>query len=251
MNAQQVHLHTIANNLANVSTTGYKKISVEFQDLVYESLKEPGSQTTELTRRPSEVQVGLGTQLVATSRIFSQGSIKQTNAPLDLTIEGEGFFQVLQTDGTIAYTRDGSFKITENGEIVTSDGFPLEPLITVPQDTMTLNIALDGTVSGTVAGITEPSEFGRIELARFVNPAGLKSIGRNLYVKSVTSGDPILDYPGELGMGNIRQGMLEQSNVDIVEEMINLVLAQRAYEINSKVIKASEDMLSVASRIST
>ena len=249
MNAQQVYIDTIANNLANVSTTGYKKITPEFQDLIYETLREPGSQSTDLTRRPTEVQIGLGTQLVSTTRMFSQGSIKQTNSPLDLTIEGDGFFKILQPDGTVAYTRDGAFKITENGEIVTTDGLSLEPAITLPQDTVALNIALDGTVTGTVAGFEEPREFGRIEIARFVNPSGLMSVGRNLFKSTTASGRPIEDYPGEPGMGLIRQGMLEQSNVDIVEEMVNLVMAQKAYEINSRVIKASEDMLGIASRI--
>jgi flagellar basal-body rod protein FlgG len=248
MEAQQLLIDTISNNLANVNTTGYKKSRAEFQDLIYQNLKA-GAANSSSDTTSSAIQVGHGSRTIATTRDFSQGEPIQTQDPLDLTINGTGFFQVTMPDGTLAYTRDGSFKLSADGRLVTSDGYPMEPEITLPQDTASISIDSTGIVSAIQIGQTEPQEVGQIELARFVNPAGLSSIGQNLLRATEGSGTPTVAAPGAEGLGTLMQGYLEGSNVEVVQEMVNMIIAQRAYEINSKAIKTAEDMLTIASNL--
>ncbi|NLV90973.1 MAG: flagellar basal-body rod protein FlgG [Firmicutes bacterium] len=250
MMGQQLSIDTMANNLANVNTTGYKKSRVDFQDLLYQSSRYAGTPVAAGAQIPTGIQTGHGVRPVATQKIFTQGTFKQTDNPLDLVIEGEGFFQVLRPDGTIAYTRDGAFKKDGEGRIVTSDGFPLWPEIIIPDDAVSVNVGTDGTVSVQRAGIDDvPQRAGQIELVRFVNPAGLRNLGRNLLAASVASGQPIVGYPDLDGFGAIANGYLEMSNVQVVEEMVNMIVAQRAYETNSKAIQASDDMLQTANNL--
>ncbi|MDZ7260809.1 MAG: flagellar basal-body rod protein FlgG [candidate division KSB1 bacterium] len=249
MYAQELYVDTIANNLANVNTTGFKKSQIEFQDLLYQTLRTAGAPTAQGIVSPTELQVGLGTRPVSVHKIFSQGAMSPTNNPLDLAIQGNGFFQILQPDGSIAYTRDGAFKLSSDGKIVTSTGLLLEPEISLPAETTEINIAADGKVSVVLAGETRPQEVGQIELVKFLNPTGLKSIGQNLYLATSASGEPILATPGTEGLGQLSQGFLEVSNVQVVEEMVNMIAAQRAYEINSKTIRIAEEMLSQATNL--
>jgi flagellar basal-body rod protein FlgG len=249
MTAQQFNIDTIANNLANVNTAGFKKSRVDFQDLLYQSVRYAGTPVTQGAQIPTGIQIGHGVRPVATQKIFTQGTFQQTDNPLDLVIEGEGFFQVLMPDGTVAYTRDGAFKMDGEGRLVTSDGFTLEPEILVPSNTVTVSVGTDGTVSAVLDGESEPQNLGSIELVRFVNPAGLQSFGRNLLLATAASGEPILGTPGLEGFGAIAQGYLEISNVGVVEEMVNMIIAQRAYETNSKAIQASDEMLQTANNL--
>ena len=249
MVGQQFNIDTIANNLANVNTTGFKKSRADFQDLLYHSMRFAGTPVTAGAQIPTGIQIGHGVRPVATQKIFSQGTFKQTDNPLDLVIEGDGFFQVLLPDGTVAYTRDGAFKQDAAGRIVTSDGFFLEPEIVIPEDAVQIAIGADGTVSVTLAGESEPEPIGQIELARFVNPAGLQSIGRNLYTATGASGPPLVGVPGLEGFGNLAQGFLEMSNVQVVEEMVAMITSQRAYEVNSRAIQAADDMLQTANNL--
>ncbi|MCS7228987.1 MAG: flagellar basal-body rod protein FlgG [Candidatus Kryptonium sp.] len=251
MFAQQINIDIIAHNLANVNTTSFKRSRAEFQDLMYQILKAPSSSSAQDrgVENVSEIQVGTGVQTVATLRDFKQGDLQPTNNPLDIAINGEGFFQVRKTDGTIAYTRDGSFKLSRDGRLVNSSGYVLEPEIIIPETAVAISISRDGIVEVLNAGETEPIEIGRIELVRFVNPAGLRSIGNNLYVETQASGQPIFGTPGSESFGELMQGYLEASNVDIVEEMVNMIIAQRAYEINSKTIKTVEEMLQMANNL--
>ncbi|MBW2216658.1 MAG: flagellar basal-body rod protein FlgG [Deltaproteobacteria bacterium] len=249
MEAQALNIDVLSHNLANVNTTGFKKGRADFQDLMYETLRLPGSPSTTSTQVPTGIQVGLGTRTAAIQKIFLQGDYKATKNELDMAIEGDGFFQITKPDGDIAYTRDGSFKLDSDGRIVTSDGFLLEPEISVPPDAMTISIGIDGTVSVLQAGQSEPNEIGTIELGNFINPAGLNAIGRNLYLPTAASGDVVSGTAGEDGFGTIAQGFLEMSNVSVVEEMVKLISAQRAYEINSKAIQASDEMLQLANNI--
>jgi len=249
MYAQALMVDVIANNLANVNTTGFKRSKVEFQDLLYEILKPKGSSTTLGTEIPAEIQIGHGTHPVAVEKVFSQGTLTPTENPLDIAIQGNGFFQILRPDGTLAYTRDGTFKLSADGYLVTSDGFRLQPEISIPADATQISISSDGTVSVILVGESEPQTVGQIELAKFTNPAALESIGKNLYLPTVNSGEPIVGTPGTEGFGTLMQGYLELSNVDVVEEMVNLIIAQRAYEINSKAIKTAEQMLSVTNNL--
>ena len=247
MSAQELCVDVVANNLANVNTTGFKKSRVSFEDLFYQHYGQGGE---EGERGPFLIQVGNGTRVSATTRDFSQGKIVQTGNPLDLMIEGRGFFQVLMPDGSLAYTRDGSFKLDGEGRIVTSDGYLLYPELTIPPEAAGISISPDGKVSVTLVGESEPEELGQITLAKFINPGGLQSIGRNLYLPTVASGEAFLEEPTQEGMGQLSQGQLEASNVDIVDEMVAMIMAQRAYEINSKVIQASDTMLSLINRLS-
>lgn len=249
MQAQQLNLDTIANNLANVNTTGFKRTRVDFQDLLYQSFRPPGTSVAQGVVIPTGIQVGHGARPVATQRIFSQGDFQQTDNPLDLVIEGDGFFQVLRPDGGLAYTRAGAFKKDATGRLVTSDGFVLQPPITIPPDAATITIGTDGTVSVTLPGQTAAQQVGTIQLARFVNPAGLLAIGRNLFVPTQASGDPVVGNPGEQGMGTLSQGFLELANVKVVEEMVNLITSQRAYEANSKAIQTADEMLGISSNL--
>jgi flagellar basal-body rod protein FlgG len=249
MEAQTLNIDVIANNLANVNTSGFKRSRADFQDLLYETLRPPGVASAAGNQVPTGIQLGQGTRPVATQKIFLQGDYQHTQNELDMAIEGDGLFQILQPNGEVAYTRAGAFKLDSEGQIVNSDGYFMEPAITIPTDTTTISIGTDGTVSVIQAGESEPTEIGTIQLARFVNPAGLKSMGRNLYLPTLASGDAIVGTAGEDGFGTIAQGYLEMSNVRVVEEMVNMIVAQRAYEINSKGIQAADEMLQMANNV--
>ena len=249
MEAQTLNIDVIANNLANVNTSGFKRSRADFQDLLYETLRPPGVASAAGNQVPTGIQLGQGTRPVAVQKIFSQGDYEHTQNELDMAIEGNGFFQILQPNGEVAYTRAGAFKLDGEGQIVNSDGYFMEPAISVPTDTTNISIGTDGTISVIQAGENEPTEIGTIQLARFVNPAGLNSIGRNLYLPTSSSGDAIDGTAGEDGFGTISQGYLELSNVSVVEEMVNMIVAQRAYEINSKGIQAADEMLQMANSI--
>jgi flagellar basal-body rod protein FlgG len=242
MAAQQTNLDVIANNLANVNTTGFKRSRAEFQDLLYQTIVAPGTASSAASNLPTGVQVGLGARTAAVKRLFGQGDFKPTENPLDVLIEGAGFFRVLRPDGAQAYTRDGSFAVDENGNVVNSLGYQLDPPLALPQDAKSITVGRDGTVTVRLADETV-SEVGSIELATFVNPAGLQSVGNNMYVASVASGDPVLGTPGQDGLGELSQGFLETSNVSIVSELVDMISAQRAYELNSRSIKTADDML--------
>ena len=249
MKSQSLNIDVISNNLANVNTTGFKSSRADFQDLLYETLRQAGTSSSETTDVPAGIQIGHGSRPVASHKIFTTGDFQQTKNELDIAIEGDGFFQIVQPNGELAYTRDGAFKMDRDGRIVTSDGFVMEPEITIPSDSISLSIGLDGTVSVLQAGASTPTEIGTISLARFVNPAGLHSIGRNLYLPTNASGDPIVGTAGEDGLGALAQGFLEMSNVSVVDEMVKMITAQRAYEINSKTIQAADDMLQQANNV--
>ena len=249
MQAQALNLDVISNNLANVNTSGFKKSRAEFQDLLYETLKPAGTSSSQDSQVPTGIQIGHGTRPSTVLKIFTQGNMVNTSNELDLAIEGDGFFQIIQPDGETAYTRDGAFKLDRDGRIVNSDGFALEPEISIPSDAVSISVGIDGTVSVLQAGESAPSEIGTIELARFVNPAGLISIGRNLYTTSEASGDEMTSTPGVDGLGSLAQGFLEMSNVSVVDEMVNMITAQRAYETNSKSIQTADDMLQIANNI--
>lgn len=249
MAAQQLNVDIIANNLANVNTTGFKKSRPEFQDLMYQTLKASGVSQNPNVQQPIEIQVGNGAVPVATFKRFAQGDIQPTTNELDLAIQGEGFFQVRRPDGTIAYTRDGSMKMSGDGTIVTSQGYIVEPGLTFSSDTTSIVIGRDGNVDATSVGSSAQTKIGQFELAKFVNPSGLRSIGDNLYQETTASGTPILGPAGSEGFGELMQGYLESSNVDVVEEMVGMITAQRAYEINSKTVKTVEDMLTIATNV--
>jgi flagellar basal-body rod protein FlgG len=242
MESQQTNIDVISHNLANVSTNGFKRSRPVFEDLIYQTLRQPGAQATQQSQIPSGLQLGTGARPVATERIHIQGNVQQTGNPLDLAINGNGFFQIRQTDGTLAYTRDGSFQVNSEGTVVTANGDVLQPQITIPSDAVSVTIAKDGTVTVLQAGNTTSTQ-GPIQLSNFINPAGLQSAGDNLYLETVASGTPNTSNPGINGLGNVNQGFVETSNVNVVEELINMITAQRAYEINSKAIQASDQML--------
>ncbi|MFQ3548480.1 MAG: flagellar basal-body rod protein FlgG [Armatimonadota bacterium] len=249
MEAQQLNMDVIANNLANVNTTGFKKSRVDFQDLLYQTIKAAGTSQAQGVQIPTGIQVGLGTNPVATQKIFTQGNFQPTDNPLDMVISGDGFFEVLMSNGDLAYTRDGSFKKDSDGRIVNSDGYVLQPDITIPPNATDIFIGEDGTVSAKIAGQQEAENIGQITIAKFVNPAGLQSIGGNLFRPTAASGDANVLAPGTDGSGTIKSRMLEMSNVSVVDEMVNMILAQRAYEVNSKSIQVSDEMLSVANSL--
>lgn len=243
MTAQQLNVDNIANNLANANTAGYKVRRAQFQDLLYQNMVQPGASAGQQTVVPTGLQLGLGTRAASNEIIFTQGNFSQTNNPLDVVIQGNGFFQVRLATGTQAYTRDGSFHLDKDGVMVTSSGDPLEPQITIPPDAQSITIAPDGTVSYLTPGQSAAQKAGQIQIAGFQNPAGLNSMGKNLYQTTDSSGDPTVASPGgSEGLGSLMQGYTEQSNVNIVEEFISLIVAQRAYEANSKVVKAADEM---------
>jgi flagellar basal-body rod protein FlgG len=249
MKAQALNLDVIANNLANVSTAGFKKSRAEFQDLLYETIRPAGTPSSQDTQVPTGIQLGHGTRPSTVLKIFSQGDLEHTKNELDMAIEGDGFFQIAMPNGETAFTRDGGFKLDSEGRIVNADGFSLEPEISIPTDAVSISIGIDGTVSVLQAGETTPTEVGTIELARFVNPAGLIAMGRNLYINSEASGDEMAGTAGEDGLGTIAQGFLERSNVTVVEEMVSMITAQRAYEANSKSIQTADEMLAIANNV--
>jgi flagellar basal-body rod protein FlgG len=249
MEAQKLNIDVISNNLANVNTVGFKKSRADFQDLMYQTLRAAGGASAEGIQVPSGIEVGLGVKPVAVQKIFQQGDFTQTGNSLDLVIEGEGFFQVLLPDGTIAYSRAGAFKLDSDGRIVNSDGYPLEPAITVPSDTKTITVGSDGRVTVLTAGGATQTEIGRIELARFINTGGLSSQGKNLFLTTQSSGDAITGSAGTESFGTLSQGYVELSNVNVVEEMVNMIVSQRAYEVNSKAVQASDEMLQVTNNL--
>ncbi len=244
LSAQQTNVDVISHNLANMTTTGYKQQRAEFDDLIYQDLRRTGTTTTDQnTILPVGVQIGLGVNTAAISRNTDQGTMQATENPLDIAMQGKGYFQIQLPDGTIAYTRDGTFKLSRDGIIVTREGFQVEPAITVPDDAIGVNINSSGVVEVTIQGQTDPQQLGQLEIATFVNPVGLQAIGNNLYLETPSSGNPILGIAGEQGVGTILQGYLENSNVNPVQEITNLIVAQRAYEMNTKVLTAADEML--------
>jgi len=249
MRSQQLNVDNIANNLANINTTGFKRTKLEFQDLFYQTVKSAGRLAEQGTESPVPLEIGYGSTPAATQRIFSQGELLPTANPLDLAINGDGFMRVLLSDGTSAYTRDGALKLSADGRFVNTDGEPIDPEISIPEGTTEIAIGRDGTVSVRVGKDTALQDVGRIETVRFMNPAGLQAIGRNLYVGTSGSGEAVPGTAGADGYGEIYQGYLETSNVDIVEEMVNMIVAQRAYEINSKAVKTADEMLSVVNNM--
>jgi flagellar basal-body rod protein FlgG len=248
MQAQQTNIDTIANNLANVNTIGFRRSRAEFADLLYQNLRTPGSQSSASTRVPAGIQIGLGTRLTAVQKLFTQGSLRTTNNPLDLAIQGSGFFQVLLPNGLTAYTRAGNFTANENGQLVTPDGYLLQPQITIPAEAESVTIEADGTVSALQQGQT--TTLGNIQIATFINPAGLQSRGSNLFVETTASGAPNVGSPGTNQFGTILQNYQESSNVNMVEEMVDMIIAQRAYEASSKAINVSDQMLTTAANLS-
>lgn len=249
--SQQFNIDVIANNVSNVNTTGYKKTRAEFQDLLSQTLAAAGSQGAQGTIDPTGVQVGLGVKVAATQRVFATGSMQQTGNPLDMAIQGDGFFQVLMDNGETGYTRDGTFKRDANGQMVTSDGYPIQPAISIPQDATEVVIGVDGNISVRQAGNIQLQNIGQVQLARFANPAGLESVGRNIFMETPASGVATQGVAGQgdFGRTSINQGFVENANVQIVEELINLITAQRAFEANSKVMRAGDEMLQAVNNI--
>jgi flagellar basal-body rod protein FlgG len=249
MTAQQTQLDGISNNIANANTNGFKKERVDFQDLLYQTVRAAGTQTSNSTVSPTGLQLGSGVRVVGTSRVFSQGNILITNNPLDVAIEGEGFFVVQRPDGNPAYTRTGALQKDAQGQLVTSEGDPLDPPIIIPPDALSVSVGSDGTVNATLQGQTAPTQLGQITTATFANPAGLAAMGHNLYQATAASGEAQVGGPASDGRGALMQGALEKSNVDVVEEMIGLISTQRAYEVNSKVVAAADEMLRAATQM--
>jgi len=247
MQAQQLNIDVVANNLANVSTTGFKKSRADFQDLMYQTVKTTGAPSTNSTTIPTGIQVGLGVKTAAVTKIFSAGNITQTGNDLDLAIQGDGFFQVQQSDGSTAYTKAGSFKKDGQGKVVTSDGSPVLPEILIPANATKVTVGSDGTVSVQQAGQTAATTVGTLQLASFSNPSGLNSIGKNLFLPTDSSGAATTGTAGQNGLGSLEQGYIEMSNVSTMDEMVNMIVGQRAYEINSKVVQAADEMLQQAS----
>ncbi|TVO57309.1 flagellar basal-body rod protein FlgG [Denitromonas halophila] len=243
LDAQQTQLDVVSNNLANVSTTGFKRSRAVFEDLLYQTLRQPGAQSTQQTQISSGLQIGTGVRPVATERIHTQGNLQQTGNGLDVAVQGEGFFQIQLPDGTTAYTRDGSFQLDNQGQMVTASGYPLTPAIILPADTVSMTIGKDGTVSVQQSGQVSPTQVGTIQLATFVNNGGLQSAGENLYLETASSGTPTPNTPGSNGAGVLNQNYIETSNVNVAEELVQLITTQRAYELNSRAIQTSDQML--------
>ncbi len=243
LDAQQTQMDVVANNLANVSTNGFKRSRAVFEDLLYQTLRQPGAQSSQQTQIPSGLQIGTGVRPVAAERIHTQGNLQLTSNQLDVAIQGTGFFQVLMPDGSTGYSRDGSFQTDGQGQLVTASGFPIQPSLTIPANAINVTIGRDGIVSITQAGVAAPVQVGSLQLATFINPAGLQSMGENLYQETVSSGTPSTNVPGTNGAGLLSQNYVETSNVNVVEEMVNMIQTQRAYEINSKAITTSDQML--------
>ncbi len=249
MDAQQLNMDVIANNLANVNTTGFKKSRPDFQELLYQTIRTAGSTGAGGNEVPAGIQVGLGTKTAAVQKIFTEGDLQKTGNSLDLAIQGEGFFQVQTPDGSTAYTRAGAFKKDSSGRMVTSDGYPLEPEVVIPSNATQVDIGEDGTVTAYLDGQTSGQTIGNVQLAMFSNPAGLSSLGKNLFLETTSSGAPTTGTPGQTGIGTLGQGFLEGSNVSIMEEMVNMIAGQRAYEVNSKAIKSADQMLQLTDNL--
>lgn len=249
MNVQQTNLDVIANNIANVSTTGYKKSRADFQDLMYQTLRLQGARTEGGGMVPTGIQIGLGAMLSSVQKVFQQGDYQKTENELDIAIEGNGFLQVNLPSGEKAYTRAGTLKTDADGKIVTTDGYTIEPNLTIPAKTTSISIESDGTVTVQIQGQTAPQQLGNLELANFINPTGLRAIGKNLFMETDASGSPTTGRPGQNGMGTVLQGFLEMSNVNVMQEMINMIIGQRAYEINTKAIQAADEMLQMTNNL--
>ena len=249
LSAQDTNMSTISNNLANVNTTGFKRDRAVFQDLLYQIDRQPGGLNTQNSELPSGLQLGTGVRIVGTAKQFSQGNLEVTEQPLDMAVNGRGFMQILLPDGQIAYTRDGQFQLNSNGDIVNPDGYLLEPNINVPENATNITIGKDGTVTAVTDDQQAPQNLGQITLVNFINPQGLQAIGNNLFKATNASGDPAEGVPGLLGLGSLEQGMVESSNVEVVEELVNMITTQRAYEMNSKVVSATDQMLQFLSLI--
>jgi len=249
LDAQQTQMDVTANNLANVSTSGFKRSRAVFEDLLYQTIRQPGAQSSGQTQLPSGLQLGTGVRTVATEKLFTQGNLQQTQNPMDIAIQGNGFFQVQMPDGSSAYTRDGSFQVNAQGQLVTSSGFPVQPAITIPANTLSVTVSRDGIVNVARAGQTGVTQVGQLQLTGFMNPAGLQAQGENLYIETAASGTPGANTPGTNGMGLLSQGYVETSNVNVVEELVGMIQTQRAYEINSKAIQASDQMLQKLSQL--
>jgi flagellar basal-body rod protein FlgG len=243
LDAQQTRMSVISNNLANVNTTGFKRGRAVFQDLLYQNVRQAGAQSSQDTQLPSGLSLGTGVRTVATEKLFTQGNVVQTSNSLDIAIEGRGFFQILLPDGTLAYSRDGSFQLDNNGQMVTSTGYVLQPGITLPTNVLSVSIGEDGVLSVTTQGASAPTQVGTLQLTDFINPAGLQAIGQNLFLETAASGSPQTGTPGLTGLGRLVQGALETSNVNTVEELVNMIETQRAYEMNSKAIATADQML--------
>ncbi len=246
LEAQQTRMSVVANNLANVNTTGFKKGRAVFEDLIYQTIRQPGAQAAQDAQLPSGLMLGAGVRTVSTEKMFVQGNLIQTQNSLDMAIEGRGFFQILLPNGDLAYTRDGSFQINAEGEMVMSNGYELQPNIQIPEETLFLSIGKDGTVSAQLPNQPEPQELGQVQLADFINPAGLQPMGENLYLETAASGAAQEGNPGLNGLGTVVQGMLETSNVNIAEELVNMIETQRSYEVNTKAVAAADQMLQYA-----
>jgi flagellar basal-body rod protein FlgG len=243
MESQQTKLDAVSNNLANVATNGYKRAGVVFEDLMYQNLRQAGSATSEQSTLPTGLQIGLGVRAAATSRNFSQGTLNQTSNNLDMAIEGNGFFQIQMPDGTTGYSRDGAFQLDANGQLVTQSGYAVQPGITIPANARTVSVGKDGSVSVTLPQQATPQVVGQIQLASFVNPAGLEALGGDVFAETAASGTPNAGAPGANGLGTVRSGFVEGSNVNVVEELVTMIATQRAYEMNSKAIQTSDQML--------
>ncbi|MBK1647468.1 flagellar basal-body rod protein FlgG [Rhabdochromatium marinum] len=246
LDAQQTRMSVVSNNLANVNTTGYKKGRPVFEDLLYQTIRQPGAQATQDAQLPSGLMLGVGVRTVSTEKLFQQGDMVLTDNSLDVAIDGRGFFQILLPDGNLGYTRDGSFQINADGEVVMSNGYPLQPGLVIPEETQSISIGADGTVSAQLPGQVDPQQLGQIQLADFINPAGLQPIGENLFLETAASGAAQESAPGINGLGEARQGMLETSNVNIAEELVNMIETQRSYEANTKALSTADAMIQYA-----
>ena len=243
LDAQQTRMEVVSNNIANVSTTGFKRERAVFEDLLYQNISQVGASSTQDTQLPSGFSIGTGVRVVATEKLHSQGNLTNTGNPLDMAVQGKGFFQILMPDGSLAYTRDGSFQVNQDGQLVTSSGYQVQPAITVPEGAQSITIGSDGTVSVLLPGSAAATQVGSLQLTNFINPAGLQAIGQNLLLESGSSGAPQTGTPGLNGLGTLLQGSVESSNVNIAEELVNMIETQRAYEMNSKAIQSADQML--------
>ncbi|WP_448506208.1 flagellar basal-body rod protein FlgG [Immundisolibacter sp.] len=243
LDAQQTRMEVVSNNIANVNTTGFKRERAVFEDLLYQNISQVGASSTQDTQLPSGFSIGTGVRVVATEKLHSQGNLTNTGNPLDMAVQGKGFFQVLMPDGSLAYTRDGSFQVNQDGQLVTSSGYQVQPAITVPEGAQSVTVGSDGTISVLLPGSTAATQVGSLQLTNFINPAGLQAIGQNLLLESGSSGAPQTGTPGLNGLGTLLQGSVESSNVNIAEELVNMIETQRAYEMNSKAIQSADQML--------